>query len=47
MNLQKCSVCGTKEDDGFGCYVAFIRGYYVYFFYCDVCDFKHVIPRVA
>lgn len=47
MDLLKCPACGTEEEEGFGCYVAFIRGQYAYLFYCDQCEFKHVIPRVA
>jgi hypothetical protein len=47
MDLQKCPACGAEEDEGFGCYVAFLSGQYIYLFYCDDCDFKHLIPRIA
>lgn len=47
MNLAKCPVCGTEEDEGFGCYVAFVRSQYAYLFYCDSCDFNHLVARVA
>jgi hypothetical protein len=47
MDLLKCPACGTDEDEGFDCYLAFVRGQYAWLFCCNQCDFKHVIPRVA
>ena len=47
MELRQCPVCGVGEDEGFDCFVGYLRGQYVYLFFCDQCKFKHVIPRLA
>lgn len=47
MDLQRCPQCGTLEEEGFECLVGFIRGQYIYLFYCEHCNFKHVTPRLA
>lgn len=47
MDLYKCPSCACPEGEGFECLVAFVRGQYAYLFYCEHCEFKHVIARVA
>ena len=47
MILAKCPQCGVIEGDGFECLIGFLRGQYVYLFYCEECNFKHVAARLA
>lgn len=47
MEGTRCPACGCEEHEGFECLVGFLGGQYVYLFYCDQCNFKHVTPRLA